>query len=229
MKTSRVLVVAAHPDDEILGCGGAMARHAAEGSEVWSLIVAEGITSRAGLSAAKKKAELKKLHAMAKRANDAVGTKKLILESFPDNKLDTVPRLDAVQAIEKVVTTFGPDTVYTHSPADLNVDHQIVSEAVRTACRPLPGSTVRSVYFFEVRSSTEWRFDPGVGFEPNSFLDVTDYLQRKLAALRAYAGEMRPFPHSRSLEAVEAQARLRGAQAGFQAAEAFQLARRILP
>lgn len=225
----RVLVAAAHPDDEILGCGATMARHAAQGDEVWSLVLGEGITSRSGLAKSRVSKELERLREAATRANDAVGVSRLILKQFPDNRFDSVPRLELVQAIESVMSELEPEVVYTHSPVDLNVDHQAVSESVRTACRPLPGSRVRDVYFFEVASATEWRFSPTESFEPNVFVDVGAHLESKLAALRAYEGEMRPFPHARSLEAVEARARLRGAQSGFAAAEAFVLARRIEP
>jgi len=225
MKNRRILVVAAHPDDEILGCGAATARHAAEGAVVWTLILAEGITSRAGLSEGQKQAQLKKLHAQARKANAAVGVKKLILRSFPDNRLDTVARLDVIQEIEAVIRELKPDTVYTHSSSDLNVDHQIVAESVRAACRPLPGSSVKRVLAFEVPSSTEWRFDASSAFHPNVFVDVTRHLAKKLAALRAYGGEMRPFPHPRSATYVSALAAVRGGQSGSRAAEAFCLIR----
>lgn len=225
----RVLVVAAHPDDEILGCGAATARHAAEGAEVWSLVLGEGITSRKGVSKARAASELKSLRANSERANKAVGVRKLILKSFPDNSFDSVPRLEIVHAIEEVVSRFKPQIVYTHGPSDLNIDHQITSEAVRTATRPLPGCPVAEVYAFEVLSATEWRFAPDESFVPNVFVDVTRFLDSKLAALRAYEGEMRPFPHPRSLEGVRALATLRGAESGFAAAEAFKLFRRVEP
>lgn len=228
MKSHRkILVVAAHPDDEILGCGATTAKHVAQGDRVWTLILGEGVTSRAGLSASGKKAELKKLRASARKANNLLGVERLILESFADNRFDTVARLDLVHAIESVISQFAPERIYTHSSCDLNVDHQLVCEAVRTACRPLPGSAVRRVLSFEVPSSTEWRLDPAHAFHPNIFIDVQGFLDKKLAALSAYRGEMRPFPHPRSEEYIRALSRTRGGQSGLLAAEAFCLMRSV--
>lgn len=229
MKPARVLVVAAHPDDELLGCGGAVARHAAEGARVRSLVLGEGVTSRKGLSPAARRAALAKLRADARRANARAGVEKLTLLSFPDNRFDTVARLELVQAVEKEVAAFRPERVYTHSSADLNVDHRLVAEAVRTACRPLPGSTVREVLAFEIASSTEWRFDGSAAFRPSLFIDVSRHLEAKLAALACYEGEMRPFPHPRSEQYLRALATVRGAQSGLDAAEAFELVRAVEP
>lgn len=226
--TQRVLVVAAHPDDEILGCGATAARHAAEGDEVWLLILGEGITSRPGLSAAQTQDELSRLRSCAETAAAVIGAKRLILRRFPDNKFDTVARLDIIQAVEAIVAELKPQVVYTHFAEDLNIDHQIVSEAVRTALRPLPGSSVRRVLSFEVPSATEWRFN-AAGFCPNVYRDAAGFLDAKLKALEAYAGEMRPFPHPRSRESIRALARLRGTEAGLAQAEAFRLIREIRP
>ncbi len=226
-RPARILVVAAHPDDELLGCGATVARRAAEGARVWSLILGEGVTSRQGLSAARKKAELKKLRSDAQRANKIAGVEKLILRDFPDNQFDSMPRLKLVQAVEAVVAQFKPDTVYTHSGGDLNIDHQLALEAVKTACRPLPGSSVRSVLSFEIPSATEWRFDAAAGFSPNAFVDVSNFLERKIAALSAYGGEMRSFPHPRSEKYIRALAYVRGGQSGLAAAEAFSVVRTV--
>ena len=144
----KVLVVAAHPDDEVLGCGAVVAKHAAQGARVWILILGEGIAARKRLSVGARSRRIRALHSCARRAGAVLGCEKLILRSFPDNRLDAVPRLDLIHAIESVTWDLAPDTVYTHTPCDLNIDHQIVSEAVRTACRPLPGSPVRRVLAF---------------------------------------------------------------------------------
>lgn len=221
------MVVAAHPDDEILGCGAATAKHSAQGDTVWTLILGEGISSRRGLSAAKKARQLKKLKSDSRKANTFLGVKRLILKRFPDNSFDSVPRLDIIHAIEEFVQEFGPDTIYTHSSCDLNIDHQIVSEAVRTACRPLPDGTVRRILAFEVPSSSEWRFDASNVFLANTFIDVHGFLDLKLKALKAYDGEMRPFPHPRSEDYIRALAKIRGGQSGLKAAEAFCLVRGI--
>lgn len=219
----RVLCVAAHPDDEVLGCGGTLARHATAGDEVSVCIVAEGLTSR-GPEAGP--ADLARLADQARRADALLGVGDTRLLGLPDNRLDELPRLEVIRPIEAVLAELRPEVVYTHAAGDLNIDHQIVHEAVLTACRPVPGQGVRRILCFEVPSSTEWR---GAGsaapFVPNWFVDIGATLAAKRAALAIYAGEMRPWPHARSVEACEHLARWRGAGVGVEAAEAFMLAR----
>lgn len=223
-----ILVIASHPDDEVLGCGATMARHAARGDVVHTMILAEGVTSRDGQSDAAQQRKLVALHQAAQRANDCLGVKKVELLGFPDNRMDGVDRLDIIQAIEAKIAKFRPRVVYTHHPGDLNIDHQITHEAVAAACRPLPGQTVEKVLCFEVPSSTEWRF-PGSApaFAPNWFVDISAHLDAKIAALRQYKAEMRPWPHPRSYKAVSHLAHWRGASVGVDAAEAFVLARMV--
>ena len=214
-----VLVIAAHPDDEVLGCGGTIARHAAEGDNVYILIVAEGATSRTG----EDENDVARLGDCARDAAEVLQARQPILAGFPDNRLDSMDRLDVTKEIESHVTKIRPETVYTHHGGDLNIDHRIVHEAVITACRPLPGSSVRRIFSFETVSSTEWATSAiGSSFGPVHFVDISAYLPAKLAALKCYNNEMRPFPHARSIEAVEALARLRGSQVGLMAVEAFQ-------
>jgi len=223
-----VLIIASHPDDEVLGCGATIARHAARGDVVHTLILAEGVTSRVGVADAAQQRRLAALHKAAGRANACLGVKKVELLGFPDNRMDSVDRLDVTQAIEARVAKFRPRVVYTHHPGDLNIDHQITHEAVAAACRPLPGQTVEKVLCFEVPSSTEWRFaGSGPAFAPNWFVDVSAHLDTKLAALREYKAEMRAWPHPRSYKAVTHLARWRGASVGVEAAEAFVLARMV--
>lgn len=228
MTPRRVLVVAAHPDDEVLGCGAAMARHAQEGAAVRVLILGEGVTSRRGLPAAQRAKALKELHAVAKKANALLGVEKVALASFPDNRFDSVALLDLVHAVEAEATAFKPELVYTHGSYDLNVDHQRTCEAVKAAFRPLPGSPTKEVRLFEVPSATEWRFDDARSFQPDLFVGVEKTLELKLKALGVYAAEMRPFPHPRSPEYVRALATVRGGQSGLPAAEAFRVARRTI-
>ncbi|NQU57184.1 MAG: PIG-L family deacetylase [Rhodospirillales bacterium] len=219
-----VLVVVAHPDDEVLGCGGTIARHAAEGDGVHILIVAEGATSRD----AEGEDDVARLGDCARAAAEVLKAKPPLLSGFPDNRLDSMDRLDVIREIERHVAKIQPDTVYTHHGGDLNIDHRIVHEAVITACRPLPGSSVRRILSFEAVSSTEWA-TPAIGlpFRPTYHVDISTYLPTKLAALECYGPEMRPFPHPRSTQAVEALARLRGSQVGLMAAEAFQSEREL--
>ncbi len=225
-----VLVVAAHPDDEVLGCGGTMARLAEEGHEVRVAILAEGITSRYQEREQADQKQLGHLHGNAQQAADKVGAKELVLCKLPDNRLDTIPLLDIVKLVEDLIEKFRPSVIYTHHSGDLNIDHGVVHRAVLTATRPTPGQGVREVYAFEVASSTEWAFhrlEPL--FRPNVFVDIGATLETKVAALACYETEARKFPHPRSPEAVRAIAMRWGSVAGFQAAEAFEIVRSLRP
>ena len=223
----RVLVVAAHPDDEILGCGGTMAAHIAAGDDVTVMIVAEGITSRGPVrETAVASADLKALQDAARLANEIIGVRKVMFFGFPDNRLDSIDLLDLVKPIEQNLRELQPHVVYTHFRSDLNVDHQRVGDAVVTACRPLPGSVVCELLHFEVPSSTEWQTGSShSGFHPNWYVDISETLSAKCDALRVYQTEMRDWPHPRSIQGVEHLARWRGSSAGFEAAEAYSVGR----
>ena len=225
-----VLVIAAHPDDEVLGCGGSIARHSDAGDEVQVLIVAEGSTSRQQERDRNQvKGELSALANAAQKAGSILGASGVELLDLPDNRLDSLDRLDLIKRIEVCIERHQPECVYVHHAGDVNVDHRRLHEAVVTACRPSPGHVVRRVLSFEVASSTEWQ-PPGSApsFQPNWFIDISDQWQRKRKALEAYSSEMRDWPHARSLEAVEHLARWRGAQVGVEAAEAFCLLRQLV-
>lgn len=224
-----ILVVAAHPDDEILGCGGTMARHARAGDAVHVVIMAEGITSRdRSRDIEAHRNELHRLADTARQANRLLGAASVTLHSLPDNRMDSVDRLDVTKLVEAELARLQPTVVYTHHAGDLNIDHRVVHDSVVTACRPLPESSVRTLAFFEVPSSTEWQPPAsGPAFAPNWFIDIDDTLEAKLDALRVYGSEMRPWPHPRSLEAAAHLARWRGASSGVPAAEAFMLGRHL--
>ena len=225
-----ILVVAAHPDDEILGCGGTMARLAREGHEVRIAILAEGMSARYANREDADQKQLQHLHARAHQAAEKVGAKELVLCKLPDNRLDTVPLLDVVKLVEELVTRFRPEVIYTHHPGDLNVDHGVVHRAVLTATRPLAGQCVKEIYAFEVPSSTEWAFqrlEPS--FRANVFVDITGTLETKIEALACYDTETRTFPHPRSAEALRAIATRWGSVAGLPAVEAFELIRSVQP
>ncbi len=229
--SDKVLVIAAHPDDEVLGCGGTMARHAAGGHEVVSVIMAEGVTSRdAKRDRTARESELSELGEAARKANRVLGVHEVKLLDFPDNRMDSVDQLDINKAVERLIEEFLPNVIYTHHVGDVNIDHRKIHEAVITACRPIPGNhQVETILFFETPSSTEWQ-PPGSAepFTPDWFIDITDSIDLKLEALKEYSSEMRPWPHARSLEAVEHLARWRGANVGVSAAEAFKLGRKLL-
>ena len=227
---TRVLVVAAHPDDEVLGAGGAIAWHRRRGDAVSVLLMGEGLGARYGtkqeaLAAAKNPASLR-LREEMKRAHQVLQVTRTFQRQFPDNRFDSVDLLDLVKAVEAVTRQVRPQIVYTHHAGDLNVDHRLTCEAVLTACRPLAGATVERIVSFEVLSSTEWappRADRA--FVPNVFLDISAVLDRKLKAMACYRSELKPMPHPRSLEAIRHQAKLWGAKVGCRAAEAFMLLR----
>lgn len=223
-KPNSVLVVAAHPDDEVLGCGGAMARHAAAGDRVFVMFLADGVTSRESKNPNRAINDRQKA---ARTAARILGAEPPTFCNFPDNRLDTIPLLDMIKAVERVTARVRPGIVYTHHAKDLNVDHRRTHEAVMTACRPVPGSMTASIYGFETASSTEWALGTGGSFRPTRFVDITGFLDRKLQALEQYAHEMRPFPHARSREAIRAMARARGVIVGLRAAEAFEVFRQV--
>ncbi|EPC04106.1 hypothetical protein L861_02005 [Litchfieldella anticariensis FP35 = DSM 16096] len=219
-----VLVVAAHTDDEALGCGGTIARHVAEGDTVYALFLADGVTSRPGATSA----ELEQRNSAAARAHEILGIEETYMLGFPDNRTDSVPLLDIVQKLESVLNEVQPQIVYTHHSGDLNVDHRITHRAVLTACRPVPEASVKKIYAFEVLSSTEWNTPGAVPFIPNVFVDISCYLDTKLEALKAYELEMREEPHSRSISNAKRLAELRGNYLGVKAAESFSLVRALI-
>ena len=229
-KKERILVIAAHPDDEVLGCGGTIARHADAGDQVHIVIMAEGATSRQ-LQRDREEAseELSALQEAAKTAGTILGAAGVELLDLPDNRLDSLERLDLIKQIENRIGCYQPEVIYVHHAGDVNVDHRRLHEAVTTACRPTPGQRVRRILSYEVASSSEWQ-PPGSGpaFTPNLFVDISGQWDRKREALLTYASEMRAWPHARSLEALEHLARWRGAQVGVEAAEAFFLLRQVI-
>lgn len=221
----KVLVVAAHPDDEVLGCGGTIARFSSEGADVHLAILCQGALARRSHGGDQ---AVKELQRSARKAADILGASGVEFFGLPDNELDTLPLLSVVRIVEGLIDRHAPNVVYTHSSSDLNIDHGVVSRAVLTASRPAPGTSVREVLAFQVLSSSEWNFSQvGSCFTPNVFVDISNFAQAKLDALRAYEQELRPFPFPRSLEAIQASAALWGSTAGVRAAEAFQLVRAI--
>lgn len=215
----KVFAVLAHMDDEVLMCGGTLAKHAAAGDDVFVLTIADGVSSRDEVPA---DAFYKRLE-MANKASDILGIDGDCI-ALPDNKLDTVPRLTIIKHIEKVIKKIQPEIVYTHWHGDMNIDHRVVSDACKVACRPQPGSTVKTLLMGEVQSSTEW----AGGFNPNWFVSLSRAdMDKKCAALDAYGEEMRGKNHPRSVETVVALNGLRGTQVGVDWAEAFEVARNI--
>lgn len=223
----RVLVVAAHPDDEVYGMGGTMAKLSAQGHEVHVLIVTDGCTAqyadRPDLPEI-----IQKKQAEAREANRLLGVRQIHFGTFPDMRLDTVPHVELNQLIEETVDAVRPQAVYTHFYGDVNLDHQMVYRSTLVAVRPVPGQCVRELYCYRVPSSTEW--SPQLGhtvFLPNVMEEIEDYAEAKERALLAYQTEARPYPHPRSAQYVRETDRARGLEWGLGPAEAFWQLRRI--
>jgi len=223
MASKIILVIAAHADDEALGCGGTIARHAAEGDHVHAIFMADGVNSRINST----DDDLSRREEAARKAHKILGLQRVEYLKFGDNRMDSVPLLKIVRALESLICTISPQIIYTHHYGDLNLDHRITHDAVMTACRPFPDSTVREIFAFEVLSSTEWATPCKAPFLPNVFFDISEFLDLKLQALHEYRLEMRPFPHSRSIEHAKALACHRGHSVGLYAAEAFMSLRQI--
>ena len=227
---NKVLVIAAHPDDEVLGCGGTIALHTAAGDTVSVLILSEGITSRdPKRDVNKNKKKLSELKLSAKNAAVILGTNPPIFENFPDNRMDSVDFLDIVKSIETQVERQKPNIIYTHHAGDLNIDHRIIFNAVITACRPFSKEKIQAIYSFETPSSTECGCIGEMPyFSPTRFLDISNSYGIKSKALDAYKSEMRDFPHPRSKKAIKSLAEWRGSTCGVELAEAFIVVREII-
>lgn len=230
MSADRLLVVAAHPDDEVLGCGGTIARFADEGKEIRIIFLAEGITARYNPSQFQEAA----VQAAIKRRNDNAIKALAVLGVTADAvflgqryccRLDQVPMIELVKEIERHIAEFAPTHLFTHASADTNIDHGLVHRAVLTATRPLAKTAPREILAFEVLSSTEW--NATVPFPAQVFYDVGASIDRKVKALAAYEDEMRAPPHPRSEAVVRALACYRGAQVGLAHAEGFAVIRQV--
>jgi LmbE family N-acetylglucosaminyl deacetylase len=237
--SKHILIVAAHPDDEILGCGGTIARHVADGDTVTVLFITYGVGSRREdgtkedhrIASVGIASEIERREAAANAAAKILGHEWYYVrraeysQPFSDQRLDDYGMLELTQAIEGAVAALPPiHIVYTHHMGDLNLDHQITARAVLTAFRPVPGSTVEAIYGFEVPSATEWGLHP---FVPDYFNDITGFMGHKRDALMAYGEEMRDHPHPRSIQNVLNLAQARGAVVSVPAAEAFVTFRRV--
>jgi LmbE family N-acetylglucosaminyl deacetylase len=229
MEKQTVLIVAAHPDDEILGCGGTMSRLVQEGHNIHVAILGEGITSRSDVLPKTEEAHrINALQQCCRKACGLLGVNAPLFFNYPDNRFDTVPLLDIVKIVEELIEKYKPDTVFTHHAGDLNIDHVILNRAVLTATRPMKGASVKDIYCFEIPSSTDWNFHHfSPPFRANLFYDIHEFLKVKIEALKIYESEFRSFPHPRSEKAITAIATRWGSHVGMEAAEAFEIVRVI--
>lgn len=234
----RILVIAAHPDDEVLGMGGTIRKFVKKGHDLKIVIMATGIFARRSknyqnstkyeLSKDTKlsmEKEIVQLRNDTKKAGKILGVSNIEFMDFPDNEMDTVSNLQVTKKIESLIQEFNPEIVYTHTQHDVNVDHRVLYNATITATRPAPKCKVKQVITFEIPSSTEWQFPSS--FSPNIFVDISKELSSKIKALSVYKNELREFPHPRSGKAIEIIAKRWGTVCGFPAAEAFCLVRKI--
>jgi LmbE family N-acetylglucosaminyl deacetylase len=218
MASKRILVIAAHPDDELLGCGGTVALHAAQGDEVTSVIVCEGESLRYGEDGVGQSD-----HILA--AAKALGVQDVRTLRFADQRLDTVTLTDIIGALETVVREVQPQIIYTQYGGDVNRDHHLLFEAMLVATRPTE-EFIEAVYAFDTASSTEWAYPRT--FTPDLWVDISATLQAKLDAMNCYKSELRDYPHPRSLEALKNRAAAWGNQCCMEYAEVFMTVRRVL-
>ena len=219
-------MVAAHPDDEVLGCGGTIARLVQEKNDVYIAVLGEGVTARYPQRDQADPKRVQKLRESCRRAAQRMGAKDPLMYDLPDNRFDSVPILEVVKIIEGLIDRLQPRVIYAQHGGDLNIDHSIVFRATLTATRPAAGTPVKELYAFEVGSSTEWsfqKFEPV--FRPNVFVDISGTMTTKIQAMEIYEGEVQAFPHPRSSEALRASAARWGTVSGTTAAEAFELVR----
>lgn len=220
---SKVLVIAPHPDDEVLGCGGTIARHTNQGDEVYVLVVTRGAPDIYSFEAVEQgREELRAAHSLLKVSS-------VHFLDFPAPKVDTIPIYKLADAIGEVIRSLCPSIVYLPHGGDIHADHQAVYKAALVAARPINSCSVKRILCYETLSETEWS-DPfgDSAFIPTVFVDITEHLDYKLKAMNCYHSQLQQPPHPRSLQGIETLARLRGATVSLPAAEAFMLVREIV-
>lgn len=228
MNMERILVVAAHPDDDVLGCGGTLRKMVKKGKSIRIMFLGEGSTCRFSPDRINSQEALETIEQRASFARESLailGIDNYSFHDLPCGRFDTVPLIEIGKIVEDEITDFRPDTVFTHFAHDTHRDHQLASQATLQATRPVILDPVRNVISFEILSSTEWRFTEA--FNPNFFVDIHEELDTKIESFSKYITEERPFPFPRSPEGLTAQATMRGMQVGCLSAEAFMIVRSV--
>lgn len=224
----KVLVIAAHPDDEVYGLGGTIARLAYEGNEIHVLIVTDGSTSQyRNNDNLLEIIKIKKIE--TEKVRQILNIKSIIYGNLPDMKLDTIPHIEINQLIESTIELIKPEIVFTHFWGDVNKDHRCIYESTIVAVRPIKKQSVKELYCYRVPSSTEW--SPSIlnnQFLPNTFVDISNFIEQKSKAILTYKTELRGYPHPRSVEYVKKQDEITGLKFGVSNAEEFMLLRKIL-
>jgi len=223
-RNKSVLCIVAHPDDEALGVGGTLLKHINEGDKVNIVMFSVGEESKLD-----KTINTKRRLKSARDWSKEVGSTIYKIFNYPDQKLDTISKLEIIQSLENILKNLRPDIVYTHHDGDINHDHQVVSHAVLTALRPMNNLNLKpEIRTFETISSTEQSpFTDRYIFKPNFYVDIEEVWNKKIRALKKYSNEMGVFPHPRSLNSIEALAIKRGSESGLKKAEAFCIIRKI--
>ena len=226
---TRLLVVAAHPDDEVLGAGGTLAKAVSQGAKVSIIFLGEGISARFPLGQYDSPGfaqQTERRKEGAKRALKILGIEDVLYGERLCCQFDTYPIITLVKEIEEHMEKFKPTMLFTHNPSEVNIDHRITYAAVEIACRPTRSWVPKAIYTFEVVCSGNWKFQPH--FQPNVFVDISGFWEKKIEAWHCYEGEARPFPFPRSDEGLMTLANFRAMASGLKKAEAFYLARQII-
>jgi len=224
---TRLLIIAAHPDDEVLGCGGTIIKAVNQNAHVGILFLGEGVSARFPIGeydSDEFKEQSKQRQREAELALKVLGVHEVKYEQRLCTQFDTYPLLSLVKEIEEYIQVFKPTVLLTHNPSEVNVDHRITYEAVEVACRPTRDWLPKEIYTFEVISSANFKFNPD--FKPNVYVDIKDEWDKKMEAWHCYEGEARPFPFPRSDKGLETLAQYRGMSVGLEKAEAFCLVRK---
>ena len=222
MKKNKILIVAAHPDEEILGCGGTISKLKND-NDIQVIFMTNGVSAR-GIN---NLIEIKKRRKSCLNLFKYLNINKPIFFNFPDNRMDSVPLLKIIKKIEAIIKKYEPETIFTHFANCLNIDHRITFEAVVTACRPINKLSVKKILSFEVLSSTDWALFKDKNFHPNYYIDITDHLKQKIKFMNFYSQELKAYPHSRSLKSIKSLSQVRGASCGVKHAEGFYLHRLV--
>lgn len=220
----KILIIVAHTDDESFGCGGLIKKLSLNKNKVSAISFTNGVGSRSN----NKDREIKKRKISSIKASKILGFSWLAQYNYPDNQLDSISLLEIIQVIEKHKKQFKPHVVITHNFSDLNIDHRKVAEATLTAFRPEPNEKLEQLLTFEVPSATDFRILKNKkNFIPNYFVNIDKYFKAKINAIKSYKDEIKPYPHSRSINGVRNLSKIRGNQSGLNCAEAFEIVRKI--